>query len=293
MVNLLGDGGGARKIGPGRLIALAEVMAPFEYATAFAGRRLLPRLPRGDRTVLVLPGFLATDANVWTLRRELRKLGHWVSGWGEGFNLGPSQRVVDSVLERLVALADERQAKVDLVGWSLGGVYARYLAYNRPDLVSSVITMGSPIHPVGERRGAVSKIFDRVAHVDADLGDFDPTMRLKVPVTSIWTRTDGVVDWKAAATRPGPRTENIEVPGTHIGLPVNPFVLHVVADRLGQSDGEWAPYRRQPNLQLPIMRMFADADEAAASVWDDLDDLEDEPDDYVSPLLGLPDAATS
>lgn len=290
---LLGEGGHARKIGPGRLIAFAEVLAPVEYATAFAARRLFPKMPRGDRTVLLLPGFLATDTNMVSLKRQLRKLGHYTKGWGEGINVGPSQRVVDAMLGRLEDIADSRGSKVDVVGWSLGGVYARFLAHERPELVSSVITMGSPIRGVGERRGTVSKIFDAVASTDADLGDFDPTIRLKVPVTSIWTRTDGVVDWKAAATRPGPRTENIEVPGTHVGLPVNPFVLHVVADRLSRPVEEWAPYRRQPNLALPIMRMFADADAAAASVWDDLDDLEDEAlDGYVSPLIELPGTAT-
>ena len=192
MSNLLGRGGG-RKIGPGRLVALAEVMAPFEYATAFAARRLFPDMPTGNRSVLLLPGFLATDTNMISLKRQLRKLGHHTKGWGEGLNVGPSQRVVDAMLGRLDDMADDRGTKIDLIGWSLGGVYARYLAFNRPDLVSSVITMGSPIRGVGKRRGTVSKVFDAIASTDADLGDFDPTQRLKVPVTSIWTRCSSAI----------------------------------------------------------------------------------------------------
>lgn len=281
---------GDRSVSPSRLVALAELAAPLEYAVSLSTRPLLGRFPRGHRTVMVLPGFMANDHSTFVLRRELRMLGHDVYGWGQGTNLGPARRIIDGIVGRLETLADRNGESVDLVGWSLGGVFARYLATERPELVNSVITLGSPLRPTGRREGMVGKIFSSLhLHHDADLGDFDPAARIKAPLTCVWTRTDGVVDWRAAAARPGPQVENIEVPGTHLGLGVNPIALHIVADRLSQSRNDWFPYRPHPIAALPPMRWFADADNAADGIWDDLD--EDDPDGYVSPLLQMPRAA--
>lgn len=291
MTAQLGIGEGDRSVAPSRLVALAELAAPLEYAVALTTRPLLGRFPRGSRTVMVLPGFMANDSSTYVLRRELKMLGHDVYTWGQGTNIGPSAKIQQGMLRRLQRIADRTGDKVDLVGWSLGGVFARYLAHERPDLVSSVITLGSPLRPTGKREGFVGKIFSSLTmHHDADMGDFDPSGRLKMPLTCVWTRTDGVVDWRAAAARPGPQVENIEVPGTHLGLGVNPIALHIVADRLSQPRGDWRPYRPHPIAALPPMRWFADADDAADGIWDDLD--EDDPDGYVSPLLQMPQRAS-
>ncbi|NOX29325.1 MAG: alpha/beta hydrolase [Actinobacteria bacterium] len=291
MVNKLGVGPGNGSVAPSRLVALAELAAPLEYAVALSTRPFLGQFPKGKRTVLVVPGFMANDASTFILRQELKRLGHHVKGWGQGVNIGPNQRIIDGLLDRLDSMAASTGRKVDVVGWSLGGVFARYLATKRTDLVSSVITLGSPIRPIGKRDGVAGRIFASLtSRHDADMGDFDPATRLKVPLTCVWTRTDGVVDWKAAATRPGPRVENIEVPGTHLGLGVNPMALHIIADRLALPDGDWFPYRPHPVAMLPPMRWFADADSAADGIWDDLD--EDDPDGYISPLLEFPRSAT-
>ncbi len=291
VANQLGVGtNGDRSVAPSRLVALAELAAPLEYAVALSTRPLLGPFPRGHRSVLVLPGFMASDVSTFVLRRELKGLGHDVQGWGQGTNIGPNQRIIDGMARRLDSMAARTGRKVDVVGWSLGGVFARYLATEHSDLVNSVITLGSPIRPTGNREGIAGKIFSSLTlRHDADLGDFDPSARLRVPLTCVWTRTDGVVDWRAAAARPGPRTENIEVPGTHLGLGVNPIALHIVADRLSLPDNDWFPYRPHPIAALPPMRWFADADIAADGIWDDLD--EDDPDGYVSPLLQMPRSA--
>lgn len=242
-LGLRANDGSGRTIAPSRLVAMSELGVGLEIAAALVSRPLLRSLPRGDRSVLVLPGFMSGDAATVSLRRDLRRLGHTVRGWKLGYNVGPSGHIVDGLSSRLTTIAHASGRSVDLIGWSLGGVFARYLAHIHPDLVNSIITMGTPVRSAGSRRGVASRLFDTVSGMhDGDMGDFDTDSPLTVPLTSIWTKTDGVVAWRSAMANDDGEVENIAVPGTHLGLGFNPIVTHIVADRLSQRSGEWAPY---------------------------------------------------
>ncbi len=198
------------------LLALEAPRAALEAGSLAPAFPWLARSARGDgHPVLVLPGFLASDASTRVLRGFLDALGWTPHGWGLGRNRG----VRDAVLEALVSRLDDiaGRERVSLVGWSLGGVLGRELAKRAPERVRCVITLGSPF------------------------GDLEPP---PVPTTAIYSRSDGIVNWRDCVEAAGPRTENIELVGSHCGLGVHPLALHAIADRLAQPDGAWKPFDR-------------------------------------------------
>jgi pimeloyl-ACP methyl ester carboxylesterase len=239
---------GARLDPPAPLLRLLESRAVFELGAVAAAAPWLRLIGRGDdHPVLVLPGFLAGDPSTAPLRGILRGQGYWVHGWNLGRNLGPTPEIVDGLIERLHALHDHHGAPVSLVGWSLGGIYARRLARRYPVLVRQVITLGSPFRITPDQRSAVSGIYQRlqgrhVGTVDEILPGFE-NGPLAVPTTAIYTRTDGVVRWWQCIESTGPHRENIEVRGSHSGLGFNPAVIVAISDRLAQRPGEWRPFR--------------------------------------------------
>src|SRR6476646_7178616 len=100
--------------------------------------------PGDGRPVLVLPGFAAGDGSTMALRWALRSRGYWVHAWGLGRNIGPTSRAIAGMRRRLEELQSTHGQHVTLIGWSLGGLYARILAREYPELVRQVITLGSP-----------------------------------------------------------------------------------------------------------------------------------------------------
>jgi len=232
---------------PNPWLLLLEWRASLELAALLAAMPWLARAPRGDgHAVLVFPGLAANDASTVPLRRVLRGLGHDVHAWGQGFNLGR-----DGVLERCCdsarALADRTGRAVSLVGWSLGGVYARETAKALPDEVRAVVTLGSPFagHPHATNAWRVYELLSGQSADDAGMRE-----RMRVPpsqpTTSIFSRTDGVVSWRCSIDTPRPLAENIEVHASHIGMGVNPLALYAVADRLAQPEGRWQPFDPGP-----------------------------------------------
>jgi pimeloyl-ACP methyl ester carboxylesterase len=158
--------------------------------------------------------------------------------------------VLNGIRERLDAIHDRHGMRVSLVGWSLGGLYARYLARQVPDKVRNVITLGSPLQMVQGDRSSASGIADRLQHL------FDPAFiemadhergRCRCRRRRS-TRTDGVVRWPACLDVVDATHENVEVRGSHAGLGFNPAVIYVVADRLAQTENGWQSF--QPPLAL-------------------------------------------
>ena len=239
---------GARLDPPVSWLRLLESRAVFELGAVAAASPWLRLIGRGDdHPVLVLPGFLTGDSSTTPLRSILRSQGYWVHGWKLGRNLGPTPEVVEGIVDRLHELHDHHGAPVSLVGWSLGGIYARRLARAFPELVRQVITLGSPFRITPDQRSAVSGLFERlqdrhIASIDEVLSVPDTTP-LGVPTTAIYTRTDGVVRWWQCIESIGAGRENIEVRGSHTGLGFNPAVIFAVSDRLAQRPGEWRPFR--------------------------------------------------
>ncbi len=149
--------------------------------------------------------------------------------------------------DRLAAIHAATGRKVSIVGWSLGGVYARDLALQAPDMVRCVVTLGSPFAN-DVRATNATRLYELLSGEGAD---DNPELRaaiagdLPVPATSIYSRTDGIVNWHTCLLRPSDTSENIEVHlASHIGLGVNPAALWAVADRLAQSEGEFKQFDR-------------------------------------------------
>src|ERR1700746_2565196 len=130
---------------PSRTLMFLEGRAINEFGAFLGALPLLSLAPYGDgHPVLVLPGLIASDLSTQPLRVFLRTRGYAVSGWGQGRNFGPRPGVQDAMSELLEETNDLYGRKVSLIGWSLGGIYARQLAKMMPERVRSVITLGSP-----------------------------------------------------------------------------------------------------------------------------------------------------
>ncbi len=211
----------------------------------------LRRAPRGDgHGVLVLPGLLADDLSTGTMRAFLAGLGYAVRGWGLGRNLGPTDAVIDGMPRVLDQLATTTGRPVSVIGWSLGGVYARELARDHPDLVRQVITLGSPFGLVDNRQSRADGAFRRRArrHVDPARLPSREQLRQPVPVpsTAIYSRSDGIVDWHACVDPADATHQNVEVRCGHLGFGVDAGTLWTIADRLAQTPGECTPFRPPP-----------------------------------------------
>ena len=208
-------------------LALEIPRAGLDAAALASVWPLLLRAPKGDgHPVLVLPGFGASDLSTRVLRGFLRDRGYHVHAWRLGRNLGPRPPVVEGLRLRVAELAERHDRKMSLVGWSLGGIYAREIARAAPRVVRQVITLGSPFH-----------LHDRRAP--------------GVPATAIFSRADGVVAWRSCIEPDSPTSESVEVLGSHSGLGHNPAVLWVVADRLAQPEGTWRPF--EPSGAIPVL----------------------------------------
>jgi len=241
---------------PSRLLQLAELRAGLEAATTLALWPLLRMAPRGDgHPVVVLPGLIAGDGSTLMLRRYLAGRGYDVHGWGLGRNLGPRKGVEAAMFSLLETLYAREGRKVSLIGWSLGGAYARLLAAKRPDLVRIVVTLGSPFS-AGPRSTNAWRVYEMVSGQRAADTEHWRHVRATplVPTTSIFSRTDGIVAWQASQEKAGPQSENIEVHGSHLGMAANPSVLYALADRLSQAEDNWQPFARRglSALMFPV-----------------------------------------
>jgi len=231
---------------PSRELLLLEVRALWELGAFFAAYPLLRLGPRGDgHPVMVLPGMAADDRSTRALRSLLKDLGYDAHGWGLGPNHGPRPGVEDALRARLSELAGRHRRKVSLIGWSLGGIFAREIARHAPHEVRSVITLGSPFAGV-PRASNAWRLYERLSGRPAGEAGRRAQMRMAppVPTTAIYTRSDGIVAWQGCREQPGPIAENIEVVGSHSGLGHNPVVLHAIADRLAQPEDRWRAFER-------------------------------------------------
>ncbi|HBK91427.1 MAG TPA: alpha/beta hydrolase [Parvularcula sp.] len=227
---------------------LMEGRAAFEFGSFLSLRLAMRSLPKGDgHPVLVLPGFVASDFSTRPLRGVLKDLGYKTYGWGLGRNLKFNDAREAEMLALVNRIYDQHGQKLSIIGWSLGGVFARELAKRAPEKVRFVISLGSPITRHRDYSNA-RRLYDVIngppaaarAEQLSRLGEAPP-----VPTTSIFSRSDGVVAWRGSLQAQGdenPQIENIEAPASHFGLGVNPLVVYLIADRLAQSEGDWKPF---------------------------------------------------
>ncbi len=208
---------------------------------------LLHLAPRGDgHPILVLPGFLASGRSTAPLRHILKRIGYKGHRWKLGRNMGPARIALEQVMDRLQELRKRYSSKVSLIGWSLGGIYARELAWMSPDDVRQVITLGTPFRD--HHSTSATTLYHTInghhsEHVDPEIierAECPPP----VPCTSIYTKSDGVVPWQCSIDVKSPETENIRVYGSHCGLGHNPSALWAIMDRLALPEDGWTPFNR-------------------------------------------------
>src|SRR3954454_19556747 len=221
---------------------------------------LLPLLrwaPRGEpHPVLVLPGLMASDLSTRVLRAWIGRLGYPVVGWALGRNRGPTQEVVSELPQLVDRLAREHGTSVSIVGWSLGGIYARRLARRAPGQVRQGISLGSPFALTDRAADGIPGVraYQRLRSVGssgrAHSSRGSLARPLPVPSTAIYSRWDGVVDWRNCRQEPGPTSENVAVRSSHLGMGHDPAVLWVLADRLAQTRNKRRPFQRPTGYGL-------------------------------------------
>ncbi len=234
---------------PSRLLMALEFRALPELGGFLASLPMLTMTsPRGDgHPVLVLPGLVTSDRSTIALRRFLNSKGWTAYGWELGRNYGPIPGIEQGMIDRVNELFEKHGQKVSLVGWSLGGIYARQLAKAMPDKIRQVITLGSPFN--GDPRATNAwrlyemasghKVDDREHHMGGKISEPPP-----VPTTAIFSRTDGICNWKTCIETETDIAENIEVQGSHCGLGHHPAAVYAIADRLSQPEGKWKKFDR-------------------------------------------------
>ena len=232
-----------------------------EAGSGYVLKPLLKAAPAGDgHSVMTLPGFMGADGSMASLRRFLDRQGYCGMPWGQGRNVPEEgmndmeqalqfRRTMEQALAQTLQTEKRRTGRrVSLVGWSLGGLYATGLAHRYPDLVRQVVTLGTPF---GDPRAtSIYAAMQRVykSEVSAEMLDewvgFTFAGDLQVPITALYSLSDGFVGAGIARLPEHSLMENIAVMASHVGFPFNPLVRFLLAERLGQAQDRWSPYQR-------------------------------------------------
>lgn len=228
------------------LLALEPLRAGLEALSLLVGAT---NLSQGNgQPVIVYPGLATNELATSLFRSELRSAGFSVYDWDQGLNRGP-QGDFDEWITLLAHQVHQLEMKHDqpvaLIGWSLGGIFAREVSRRVPGKVSQVITLGTPFAANAEATNA-GKVYELLNGKAPEFPKgFLASLRksLPVPSTSIYSKTDGVVAWECCIERESEISQSIELNQvSHFGMVLHPQVLRVVADRLAQPYGSWARY---------------------------------------------------
>jgi pimeloyl-ACP methyl ester carboxylesterase len=263
------DRDGARATGrlrpPGLGLLLAEARGIFEFNTSLLLSPLLMLAPKGDgHPVLTLPGFLASDLSMVPMRRYLSELGYNTHAWRMGRNTGGVARMQTALLDRLKEIHADTGRKISIVGWSLGGIYARHLALQAPDMVRCVVTLGTPFAN-DVRATNATRLYEALSgETVEETSELQQAIAgdLPVPATSMYSKSDGIVNWRTCLLHPSDIAENIEVRlASHVGFGVNAAALWALADRLAQAEGQFAQFDRSG----PFAIAYAPAEQAQSA----------------------------
>ncbi len=210
----------------GELSILAEpVRRPF--------RKLEIAPAETPRTIMLLPGFATHPVRMRYLAQNLEKAGHIVKRWGMGFNLGPTPENVTFLEHRLTQLHDRYGREVVLVGWSLGGLFARELARRHPEKVAKVITMGSPFSG-NPRANNAWRIYQFIAGHPVDQPPIKGDTRAKPPVETVafWSARDGIISPRSACGKDGERDRAVALRCNHLGFSYSPECIQAILREL-------------------------------------------------------------
>ena len=235
------------------LLSIELFRAFYEYGAGWAlsiPLRLIS--PRGDgHPVMIIPGLGTTDVSTYFIRNFLNNLGYKAYSWGFGRNLGPRNgipRMAAQLSKRVKQISEECGGQqVSLIGWSLGGIYAREIAKIIPEHIRQVITLASPFKGHAGRTN-LTPLYEFLSKDKAH--KTEERMRLlaippPLPFTSLYSKTDGVVFWRCAIEEEGPISENIEILGaSHLGIGHNPAAMYIIAQKLIHTRETWRPYKK-------------------------------------------------
>ena len=215
---------------------------PERLALAAALPQLRRQAPRANgKAVMVVPGFATDDGWTEKLRSFLASIGYETTGWGLGRNRGNVPKLIPQVIDRLDEFSTRCDMPVRVIGWSLGGYLAREAARERPELVDRVVTLGSPVVG-GPTYTASAPMYTRKGY---DLDEIAASVLereqqpIEVPVYALYSRTDGVVSWRASIdTFDNAHVEHYEVAASHLGMISSPRVYRLVAELLAKKHRE-------------------------------------------------------
>lgn len=207
-------------------------------------------VPRGHgKPVLLIPGFLAGDSSLSVMSGWLKRADYHSELPGITLNVRYSEVVMKTLTLRLVDLYAWMGTKVVVIGHSRGGILAKVLSHRHPEMIERVVTLGSPIgdpydiHPITMAGVRIAHALNMVRYARTASVEKrflrDLAAEVKVPTTSIYSKTDGIVHWEACLR---PDVVAVEVHGSHVGLGVNPEVYQILARLLAEK-----PARRKRN----------------------------------------------
>lgn len=188
------------------------------------------------QTVMLLPGFATHPLRMRYLARQIERAGHTAKRWGMGFNWGATPDTMDRLERRLLDLRRRSGQPVVLLGWSLGGIFARELAKRHPATVAKVITMGSPFSD-DPRANNVWRLYQFIAGHSVDAPPIEAQLSQKPPVETValWSPRDGIVAPRSACGRAGERDRAIALRCTHIGFSYSPEAVEAVLRELDRG----------------------------------------------------------
>ena len=220
---------------PPRSLLRKELRFVRQYPRLVARAPRLLRAPRGSGPVVDIPGWKTPPSAMLPLRSYLRFLGYDARSWGLGWNQGRPHRDIARLIPTVERRARLAGRPLVLIGWSLGGVIAREVARRAPHAVRRVICYGSPIIG-GPSYTATARRFDPafLSRALEETLENERRRPIRVPVTSIYSREDGVVSWPACIDRYTPDVDHVEVRSTHIGMGLDPDVWLAIAERLAR-----------------------------------------------------------
>ncbi len=210
---------------------LPILLGPLRSAEVVEGAR-----GGAGQPVLVIPGILSSDNATALLRRTLDETGYRSFASQLGFLTGIKATTLSRASDRLAKIATAEQRKVAIIGWSLGGLYARVLAQRHPELVQLVMTLGSPFS--GDRRANNAwRLYEAINDhkVDAPPVPDDPALKPSVKTIALWSRKDGVIAPAAARGLPHERDAEVEVPFSHFALASTRPAIARVVNELGKA----------------------------------------------------------
>lgn len=223
--------------------ALQDIQAYFIWRNFLLSR---PKISTNTGPIIVVPGFLADDDSTLVMREALGHLGANVQGWGLGTNFGVRVHLIKGLAKLILALSHKTNQKVTLIGHSLGGVFAKELAKMFPANVEQVISLGSPLFDKDGDSSSISEIYnmfnphkldEKLLPIEHRFEDNFEQLP-ECAMTSIYSRSDGIVHWKASVLPKGNLTQNIEVGCSHTGMAACPSVIYLILNLIEKSPNE-------------------------------------------------------